>query len=423
MKNKGQKFRILLENNSVISEIGFQYNNLQKRNDFFKNYRSKLQKELKNKYQAKLQLAVSKTNSSHNPEIYASVSYKFENGGITLNVRGAVHTLEAFAGIPIHKLYLNSNTLKNFSPIATKYLQHLHFHKIELASLEPFRKCPIQSISSKSSIIKNFSAMHNWPLRHVDINIKEDNKISFLKSKNLNHLGLYGGVVDDVSFIESMKLKYFGLENCKTTAGLNLLKNLPLKSLYLRNFKAENLNIIKELKLHTLSLIASTINDYSIISEQIDLKSLDLSYSNFAQLSLLSGMKVLNRLNISRTNITSLEDLSNLNLTYLNLYELSLTGHNKLAELSALKELICDLEFNQYHIPIIENLPIKDLNISKCKILELGTLNKLRRLERLTISTKSRPYAISLKGHPSLRQIRDQSSGYRSLRDYLELEP
>ncbi|WP_411678844.1 leucine-rich repeat domain-containing protein [Clostridium thailandense] len=203
----------------------------------------------------------------------------------------------------------------------------------------------------------------------------------------------------------------------------NVVREKACKLGYQPIFKSDVENIT-ELRLEYCEII----KDISGIENLVNLKSLDLTYSQVEDISELKGLKNLEELWLYDNKITDISALKDLtNLKNLQLYGNQITdipslrgltnleyidlGNNKIHDITLLKELHNLKELNLVYNNITDVSSLKELtnlnslNLDNNNITDISPLGKLSNLKKLSLSSNKTTDISPLKGLINLNSL------------------
>ncbi|TWT52038.1 Internalin-A precursor [Thalassoglobus neptunius] len=229
-------------------------------------------------------------------QLGANENAHFEKTGRNFTVadlgNSGVTTLEPLRGLPLKVLNLSQTRVTDLSPLEGMKIERMGISETDISDMSP---------------------LTGAPLEHLDATRSELEDLSFLEGNTkLTHLYLEGAKVGDISPLKSCPLKVLWLNGCPVE-DLSILTGKQLDELNLCDTPIEDLKTVQSMRLGTLWMRNTNVKDLTGISDH-GLVSLDVEGSSVNNLNALSGMNTLKRLNISRTQVTDLSPLADLQL-------------------------------------------------------------------------------------------------------------
>ena len=333
---------------------------------------------------------LSKLKKLHSVKINASYSDdKLEDAGLVNNLAGLEtldHEITIISDVNITQNIVNG--LKNVKISTLKIDKIDKNFDLDLSVLENCKRLELCNIGSiTNEIIEDISCM-----------------------VGLEELELSGDIQID---------NYTGLNNLQTlnTLEISQYKETPI-----------NLNTIQQLtKIKSLSLYGAKdncISDISVLGEMYWLEELDITGSqrNVSDISILSNMPNLKRINLSGTGITDISVLSNIpDLEQLDISITDVSDISVLANMSALKSL--DISGTHVSdISVISNCPdLEWLDIRGVEITDLSELSNLKNLEVLYLKNSNISDYTALSNLKNLKELYLKESSISSLNVIAEM--
>ena len=327
---------------------------------------------------------LSKLKKLHSVKINASYSDdKLEDAGLVNNLAGLEtldHEITIISDVNITQNIVNG--LKNVKISTLKIDKIDKNFDLDLSVLENCKRLELCNIGSiTNEIIEDISCM-----------------------VGLEELELSGDIQID---------NYTGLNNLQTlnTLEISQYKETPI-----------NLSTIPQLtKIKSLSLYGAKdncISDISVLGEMYWLEELDITGSqrNVSDISILSNMPNLKRINLSGTGITDISVLSNIpDLEQLDISITDVSDISVLANMSALKSL--DISGTHVSdISVLSNIStLEQLYLAGTEIADLSVLPQLINLKTLSLASMDLSDASALSGLKNLESLNLQNS---SISDY-----
>lgn len=250
----------------------------------------------------------------------------------------------------------------------------------------------VKKLQLRRSKITDFKELLNFEKLEL-FEVKSDIpfKIPNLSSlKYLNTVILKGSKTSDISFLRGVKqLKSLFISDTEISSILDL-KNISLKSLYMDGSKVKDLSILETVSgLENLIINNCNITDISRIKNCSSLRNFDADNTPIKSLEPLSGLKKLSSISLQNgpdLDYAVLKSISGLKI-------LNLRG----SKLTEIKDLIStDSQSNIYSLDIsgtevrtlegISKLPLEYLDLSKTKIKDISALHNHPKLKDINIS-------------------------------------
>ncbi|MEW4487903.1 hypothetical protein AB1L42_07450 [Thalassoglobus sp. JC818] len=234
---------------------------------------------------------------------------------------------------------LGNSGITTLEPLRGLPLKVLNLSQTRVTDLSPLEGMKIERMGIAETDISDMSPLTGAPLEHLDATRSQLEDLSFLEGNTkLTHLYLEGAKVLDISPLASSPLKVLWLNKCPVE-DLSILTGKQLDELNLCDTPVENLKTVQSMKLGTLWMRNTNVKDLTGISDH-GLVSLDVEGSAVNNLNALSGMTTLKRLNISRTQVTDLSPLADLQLERLIFTpNLITTGIEAIRNMSSLQQI------------------------------------------------------------------------------------
>ncbi len=165
----------------------------------------------------------------------------------------------------------------------------------------------------------------------------------------------------------------------KNSGGLNRISRLPheLKKLVQLRILVAN-GFALSFKMH--------IDDINILSSLHFLEHLDITCTNVASIEPLAGLTKLKSLNLSQSEVTSIKPLANLiNLNSLNISYTKISSIETISRLTKLSSLNLSFTSITSIEPLAELVKLKSLGLARTNINSIEPLSRLRNLEFLSL--------------------------------------
>lgn len=203
-----------------------------------------------------------------------------------------VKTLEPLRGQPLKAINLTRTEITDLSPLAGMPLEEVMIPETEISDISPLKDSPIVTFEGTRSKVADISA--------------------FAGNTRLTRLYLEGALVKDISPLKSCPLEVLWLNGCPVE-DLSVLEGKKLEELNLCDTPLQNLDTVKTMQLGTLWMRNTNVKGLGPLADH-GLVSLDVEGSAVNDISALSKMTTLKRLNIARTEVTDLSSLAGLSL-------------------------------------------------------------------------------------------------------------
>lgn len=158
------------------------------------------------------------------------------------------------------------------------------------------------------------------------------------------------------------------------------MPNLTALSLY--NQQISDISLLKDTRIEELGLGYNPLTDLSPLAGNESIRYLNVSSLELGDIKLITTLPNLASLNISGTNITSLEGLERCPIETLNLFHLSITDLEVLKKLPSLEDLVFDA-FSENMLEQIAGVPIRTLTFYYSNHLSFDKLSSFSNLEQL----------------------------------------
>lgn len=304
--------------------------------------------------------------------------------GYSLRIRSgqlaSLGTLRTY-GRTITELDVSSSKLKDLSAISGMNLRSLDISGTRVVTLPMLSDLPLERLVARNVPVKEIGVLSRTKLlKELDLSRTKINDLRSISCLHLESLALDDlGVKDrDLDLLKNMPLKHLSIRN-GAISSVAPLQKLPLESLDLSgNDAIRDFSCLAGMPLRALSLDDTGISDLGIL-KSAGLRSLRVAGTKVHDLSPLAGME-LTALDISRTRVRNLAPLKGMRLVDL---RLSGTRVSDLSPLSgmALNRFYCAGIRPDSWSPIV-GMPITDLVVSMGKEGErpwfVSTLKQLR---------------------------------------------
>ena len=167
---------------------------------------------------------------------------------------------------------------------------------------------------------------------------------------------LLGRAITDISFIDPA-IEACVLEQWGGDALEGLISEISCASVEIATLE----DLLQFYHLQNLNLHSSVVSDWSAISDISQLSSLNVAYTNFDNLALLTGLPIV-ELELSGTNVSGLQDMSGWPLISLGASGLMLSDWSVVGTFTALETL--NLEGSNFTpLSLLLDLPLKNLTL------------------------------------------------------------
>lgn len=257
-----------------------------------------------------------------------------------------------------------------------------------LQDLPNLQKLTLNSIGDIDSF-ENFEYLQNLKnLQLININCNDSDGFQFLngletlliKNIRINHLDIFDNLINLKTLILSSNNNIIDIQSISYLSKLEIL----ILDYNEQIINYDDINYLESLL--ELHIINNNINDTPHIQNLINLKKLNLAYSNITDIADIS-LPQLEYLDLSgNENINNYDNLRNFtNLKYLNLNNTNIDNLNFLTTLKSisillLKETLINDIYNLYHL---ENL--KELYLDNTRIRDISPLQHLTNLESISL--------------------------------------
>ena len=175
-----------------------------------------------------------------------------------------------------------------------------------------------------------------------------------------------------------------GLHNLTgTISSLDDILYMPnLKSLFLGKQQIRDISVLQDTSISELGFAYNPLSDLTVLENNPNIETLNLSGCDMQSLESLSGMSNLSKLTLTATDIHSLEPLEFCPITTLELYDVSLDDYEDFQYVPNVTTLAFHA-LSQDMVPFLEGLPLEKLTFLNTSNLKLSSLNIFPDLQEL----------------------------------------
>ena len=205
-------------------------------------------------------------------------------------------------------------------------------------------------------------------------------------------------------------------EQTGTISSLEDIVHMPnLTALCLYNQRISDISVLEGTQIQELGLGYNPLNDLSVLRGNTSIRYLNAASLEIDDMDLLTSLPHLTALDISGTNITTLEGLDQCPIESLNLFQVNVSDLRVLNQLPALDELMFDL-FSESLLTQIEGLPIRTLSFYYSNNLSFDRLAAFPNLEKLYFTgSQMQPLRIDA---PQLKHLQSLELAETALSDF-----
>jgi len=190
----------------------------------------------------------------------------------------------------------------------------------------------------------------------------------------------------------------------QTLTDLSLMKGL--ETLVLVWQQLDDLSLIAELHLTSLTIIGNYVSDLSPLADMETLRNLDISYNPIEDLSPLESLQRLETLHIEQCNVTDLSALERLTgLTVVNAAYIPCSDYSPLLTLPLLRSVEITGSSALDVAEVSGNQSIEELIAINCGLAGLGDLQVMPNLEQLELSENEISDLSGIERYQSLKRL------------------
>lgn len=247
----------------------------------------------------------------------------------------------------------------------------------------------------------------------MDLSGRTHPDLNLIKQLPLRSLNLAGAAISDISALRGMPLEKLDLTGTQVS-DLSPLKGMPLKVLLASRTGVNDLTWLAGLRLRTLDVSRTRVRDLWALKE-MPLRTLRLADTQVNDLRAISTIPLI-ELDLARTSVADLKPLSHLPLQTLNLEgtlvaDLSPLKGSPLVHLHLGRTAVRDLK-------ALSGTPLSALDLTDCPHqVDLNALAHCAELERITLSAGSVNVEM-LRGLPRLRFITSLTADRKTTQTY-----
>jgi Leucine-rich repeat (LRR) protein len=317
----------------------------------------------------------------------------------------AVTNLAPLKGMPLAQLYLEGSPLTDLNPLRGMALSHLGLHNCtNLSDLEPLAGMPLRWLYLDGCIrIRQLEPLRGMPLGELDLRVGENEidlrplrgmpirllRLTATKVKDLGPLkGMPLGVLEmshctevtDLGALEGMPLVQFGAYNCPRVSNFAFLKGMKLTSLDVSVTQFADLSVVKGMPLTRLEMGGTKVSDLGPL-EGMPLTVILMESTKATSLAPLKDCP-LTELNISATLIKDLGPLLGKQITQLNLHDTAISDLRPLAGMPLERLWFGNSQVT--NLAPLAGLKILNLDVRRTKVKDLAALQGMP-LERMVL--------------------------------------
>ena len=189
-----------------------------------------------------------------------------------------------------------------------------------------------------------------------------------------------------------------------TISSLEDLTHMPnLKTVSLYGQQISDISVLKDTTVENLGLGYNPLTDLSALERNTSLRSLNLASLELTDTGLLASLPNLEILNISGTDIDSLQGLENCVIRELNAFDVNLKNYGEIRTLPCLEKLVLGY-MNPDILEKLADLSIKDLSFHYSHDVSLDSFSVLPKPETLFFTGNGEEYLKT--DHPDLPSLK-----------------
>ncbi len=254
----------------------------------------------------------------------------------------AVDDLTPLQGLLIRSLRLANCPVSDLRPLRGLPLVSIDLTGTKVADLAPLSEIPnLHSLSVHNSQVTDLWPVRSLPLEWVNLTGTRITDLRPLQNMRLGVLRIGNTLVRDLAPLAGMPIFELWCHSIPAT-DFSPLAGMPLQSLDARNSSAAELSWLRGLPhttLTTLLLAGVPAQDFSPLAACTALTGLDLSRTDFADLEVIRGRKLIYLL-LNNTRVTDLSPLAGMPLETLQLGNTAVTDLTPLLSCPSLQHLV-----------------------------------------------------------------------------------
>ena len=215
-------------------------------------------------------------------------------------------------------IYKQENSIESSRITSSLHIQESNSIKMKTGQSKQVKRINIHGHNNHENNSEPCSCGNDHLQNEPLLQLLADNGV-YEEPINVNELTLQNVTNEQLKLISELNLKSLTISG-RTFDDLSPLENMrSLRKLIIKEASLKNLHALKDIRLETLDLSGSECKDYSDLVYMFTVVNLNLSGTDIEDIKILEKMPLLSRLNISNTLINKNHSTELLN--HLEIYE------------------------------------------------------------------------------------------------------